>query len=80
MKNAVIGGLTLVVLAACTPVQQEVAASTPAGFTIRNVNSFNGDFVAATSLAQAECRKHGRDAARIPDDTPDGFVQFDCVD
>jgi hypothetical protein len=60
--------------------EQQITASTPAGVTVANVFVANGDFARATAIAQEECQRFGRDAARVPDDTQDGIVYFNCVD
>lgn len=70
--------MTTWVLSGCT-VEPTIVAATPAGVTIGNVLLQGESISNATSLAQSECRKFGKDAARIPDDTADGYVQFDCV-
>ena len=62
-------------LAGCSP---GVIASTPAAVTIGNVDEANGDLPRATAVAQEECQRYGRDAARVPDSVVDGVVQFDC--
>jgi len=62
-------------LAGCAP---GIIASTPAAVTVGNVDEANGDLPRATAVAQEECQRYGRDAARVPDNVVDGFVQFDC--
>ena len=74
-RNALMSLAFIPLLAACSP---NILASTPAAVTVGNVTDEAGDLPRATAVAQAECQRYGRDAARVPDGQADGIVQFDC--
>ena len=57
---------------------RRVVTLPPADVNVGIVSAYNGGYPAATALAQLECLNQGGNAVRIPDDIPDGFVQFNC--
>lgn len=56
----------------------EVISATQDGVTVGKIQS--DKLPAATSLAQLECRKYGKDARRVTDFTAGGSVQYSCVE
>ena len=59
----------------CTPM---VVTSDSGSVVIDNASAFNAS--KAQTMADTECKKHGKYAIHRPDDVRDGQALFECID
>jgi hypothetical protein len=68
-------GALLLIASGCA---STVVTSTPR--TVLFKNSYGHNAAQRQALADAECLKHGRWAIHRPDNTPDGYTTYECIE